>query len=351
MYGEFRPRMAILESGITFQRLTTSMRKTKLSQWLAGIAAAASLVAPMRALADWPERPISFVVPSAAGGSPDVLSRVITNELARILKTPVVVENKPGAAGNIGLMQIINKPADGYTIGYGNVNTLAVNRALFNKLPYDVDRDLAPVVHAFDLYNVMIVPANSPYGTAGELIAAARQSPGKLSFGAPGVGTTGHMSGEVFRSLARIDVLYVPYNGGPAALQDLLGGRTDFLFANSSEVVPLVAAGKVRALGVTSLKRLPLLPNVPTLDEAGLRGYETVAWGGVVAPKNTPKPILVKLNAAMQEALKTPAVREGLAKLGAVPAGGTPEQFKQMIDRETARWAGIVQNAKIDKLD
>lgn len=327
------------------------MHTNKLTQWIAGAAAAASILIATPAYADWPERPISFVVPSAAGGSPDVLSRVITNELAKILNTPVVVENKPGAAGNIGLMQIINKPADGYTIGYGNVNTLAVNRALFNKLPYDVDRDLAPVIHAFDLYNVLIVPPQSPYKTAQELMEAARKNPGKLSFGAPGVGTTGHMSGEVFRAMAKLDVLYVPYNGGPAALQDLLGGRTDFLFANSSEVVPLATSGKVRALGVTSLKRLPLLPSVPTLDEAGLKGYETVAWGGVVAPRNTPKPILDKLNAAMQQALKTPAVREGLAKLGAVPAGGTPEQFKQMIDRETTRWSGIVKDAKIEKLD
>lgn len=327
------------------------MQKTTLSHWFAGVAAAASLVAAAPALADWPERPINFVVPSAAGGSPDVLSRVITNELAKILNTPVVVENKPGAAGNIGLLQIINKPADGYTVGYGNVNTLAVNRALFKKLPYDVDRDLVPVVHAFDLYNVLIVSAQSPYKTADELIDAARKSPGKLSFGAPGVGTTGHMSGEVFRAMAKIDVLYIPYNGGPAALQDLLGGRTDFLFANSSEVVPLVAAGKARALGVTSLKRLPLLPAVPTLHESGLKGYETVAWGGVVAAKNTPKPVIDKLNAAMQQALKTPAVREGLAKLGAVPAGGTPGQFKQMIDRETARWAVIVETAGIEKLD
>jgi tripartite-type tricarboxylate transporter receptor subunit TctC len=328
------------------------MRKSMLLQWLAGVATAATLcVAAPAAQAGWPDRAITFVVPSAAGGSPDVLSRVLTIELAKILNTSIVVDNRPGAAGNIGLMQIINKPADGYTIGYGNVNTLAVNRALFKKLPYDVDRDLVPVAHAFDLYNVLIVPANSPYKTAGELMDAARKHPGKLSFGAPGVGTTGHMSGEVFRSMAKIDVLYVPYNGGPAAMQDLLGGRTDFLFANSSEVVSMVTAGKVRALGVTSLKRLDLLPTVPTLDEAGLKGYQTVAWGGVVAPKNTPKPIVDKLNAAVQQALKTPAVRDGLAKLGAVPAGGSPEDFKKMIDRETVRWAGIVEAARIEKLD
>lgn len=329
------------------------MRNFKPIHWLASIAAGASILAvsPVAAAANWPDRPITFVVPSAAGGSPDVLSRVITNELAKVLKTPVVVENKPGAAGNIGLLQIINKPADGYTIGYGNVNTLAVNRSLFKKLPYDVDRDLVPVAHAFDLYNVMIVRADSPYQSAAQVIEAARKSPGKLSFGAPGVGTTGHMSGELFRSMARIDVLYVPYNGGPAALQDLLGGRTDYLFANSSEVVPLVAAGKVRALGVTSLKRLPLLPAVPTLDESGLKGYQTVSWGGVVAPRNTPQDVVAKLNAAMQQALQAPAVREGLAKLGAVPAGGTPADFKQMIDRETAKWAQVVQDAKIEKLD
>jgi tripartite-type tricarboxylate transporter receptor subunit TctC len=328
------------------------MRLSKLPSWLAAAAAAASLCAAApAALAAWPERPITFVVPSAAGGSPDVLSRVLTNELGRILNTSMVVDNRPGAAGNIGLMQIIGKPADGYTIGYGNVNTLAVNRALFRKLPDDVDRDLVPVAHAFDLYNVLIVPASSPYKTAVELMDAARKNPGKLSFGAPGVGTTGHMSGEVFRSMAKIDVLYVPYNGGPAAMQDLLGGRTDFLFANSSEIVSMVAAGKVRALGVTSLKRLALLPDVPTLDESGLKGYETVAWGGVVAPRNTPRPIVDKLNAAVQQALKSPAVRDGLAKLGAVPAGGSPEDFKKMIDRETARWAGILETAHIEKLD
>lgn len=263
----------------------------------------------------------------------------------------MVIDNKPGAAGNIGILNILSKPANGYTIGYGNVNTLAVNRALFKKLPYDVDRDLVPVAHAFDLYNVMIVRGDAPYQTATEVIEAARKSPGKLSFGAPGVGTTGHMSGELFRSMAKIDVLYVPYNGGPAALQDLLGGRIDYMFANSSEVVPLAASGKVRALGVTSLKRLPLLPAVPTLDESGLKGYETVSWGGVVASKNVPQPIIDKLNTAIQAALKTPKVREGLAKLGAVPAGGTPAQFKQMIDRETARWTRVIEDAKIEKLD
>ncbi len=323
-----------------------------LSRSLALLASAACLSAvSLPARAAWPEKPITFVVPSAAGGSPDVLSRLVTNELSKSLGVPVVIENRPGAAGNIGIMQIKSRPADGYTIGYGNVNTLAVNRTLFKKLPYDVDRDLVPVAHAFDLYNVLIVPKDSPLQDVSSLIAAARKAPGKLSFGAPGVGTTGHMGGELFRSMAGIDVLFVPYNGGPAALQDLMGGRIDYLFANSSEVGPLVAAGKVRALAVSSARRIAMLPEVPTLDESGVKGYETVAWGGVVAPHGTPPEIVAKLNAAINAALATPAVREGLAKLGAVPAGGTPAEFQRTIDRETKRWGELIERNKIEKLD
>lgn len=323
-----------------------------LSRSLALLASAACLSAiSLPAQAAWPEKPITFVVPSAAGGSPDVLSRLVTNELAKSLGVPVVIENRPGAAGNIGILQIKSRPADGYTIGYGNVNTLAVNRTLFKKLPYDVDRDLVPVAHAFDLYNVLIVPKDSPIQDVAGLIAAARKAPGKLSFGAPGVGTTGHMGGELFRSMAAIDVLFVPYNGGPAALQDLMGGRIDYLFANSSEVGPLVAAGKVRALAVSSARRIALLPDVPTLDESGVKGYETVAWGGVVAPHGTPPEIIGKLNAAINAALATPAVREGLARLGAVPAGGTPADFQRTIDRETKRWGELIERNKIEKLD
>jgi tripartite-type tricarboxylate transporter receptor subunit TctC len=328
------------------------MSPRNFSRLLAVVATASGLLATaVPAEAAWPDRPITFVVPSAAGGSPDVLSRLVTHELSKSLGVPVVIENRPGAAGNIGILQIKGKPADGYTIGYGNVNTLAVNRTLFMKLPYDVDRDLVPVAHAFDLYNVLIVPKDSPIQDVAGLVAAARKAPGKLSFGSPGVGTTGHMGGELFRSMANIDVLFVPYNGGPAALQDLLGGRIDYLFANSSEVGPLVTAGKVRALAVSSARRIAMLPAVPTLDESGVKGYETVAWGGVVAPHGTPPEIVQKLNAAINAALATLAVRDGLAKLGAVPAGGTPADFKRLIDRETKRWGDLIERNKIEKLD
>ncbi|MBB1624707.1 tripartite tricarboxylate transporter substrate binding protein [Achromobacter sp. UMC71] len=301
--------------------------------------------------AGYPDKPITFIVPSAAGGSPDVLSRLITTQLSRDTGATLVVENRPGAAGNIGIALVKRAAADGYTVGYGNINTLAVNRSLFKRLPYDVDKDLTPVAHMFDLYNALIVPADSPVKSVQDLIDRARKEPGRLSYGASGVGTTGHMGGELFKSMAKVDVMFIPYNGGPAAIQDLLGGRLDYLFVNTSEAAPLVKSGKVRAIGVSSLKRLSLMPDVPTLDEAGLKGYETVAWGGVVAPKGTPPDVVAKLNADIQKALQAPDVRTGLETLGAVPATGTPEEFKQLIDRETAKWQQIIETAGIEKLD
>ena len=319
---------------------------------LTALAVTAALAATgAHAQETYPSKPVTFIVPSAAGGSPDVLSRLFTTQLSKDLKATFVVENKPGAAGNIGIMQIKRAAADGYTIGYGNINTLAVNRSLFKKLPYDVDADLTPVAHLFNLYNVLIVPADSPVKSVQDLIDRAKAKPGLMSYGASGVGTTGHMGGELFKSMAKVDVMFIPYNGGPAALQDLMGGRLDFMFSNTSEALPLVKSGKLRALGVSSLKRLALLPDVPTLDEAGLKGYETVAWGGVVAPKGTPADRIATLNAAIEKSLKEKAVTDGLEALGAEPAGGTPEAFAKLMADETAKWTRIIDEAKIEKLD
>ena len=328
------------------------MRRLTLTYCLAALFMGANLTAPALAAAPaWPTKPVTFVVPSAAGGSPDVLSRLITAQMAKELGQPVVIENRPGAAGNIGIAAIKRGAADGYTIGYGNINTLAVNQSLFKKLPYDVDKDLEPVAHMFDLYNVLIVPADSPAKSVADLIDMARKNPGRMSYGAPGVGTTGHMGGELFKSMAKLDVMFVPYNGGPAAIQDLLGGRIDYIFANSSEAGPLIQSGRVRALGVSSLKRLDLFPTVPTLDESGLKGYETVSWGGVVAPKGTPANVVAAINDAVQHALQNQDVRTGLATMGAIPAAGSPDAFKQLIGREAAKWKSIIDNAKIEKLD
>lgn len=299
----------------------------------------------------WPQKPVSFVLPSAAGGSPDVLSRLVMNQVSQQMNATFVVENRPGAAGSIGMVQLKRAAADGYTIGYGNINTLAVNRSLFNTLNYDVQADFAPVIHLFNLYNVLIVPADSSVKSVTDLIEKARKAPNKLSYGASGVGTTGHMGGELFKSLAKIEVQFIPYTGGPAALQDLVGGRLDFMFTNSSEAMPMIKSGKVRALGVSSLKRLELLPEVPTLDEAGVKGYETIAWGGVVAPKGTPGEIIQTLNKALGNALRAPEVLKGLALLGAEPVGGSPAQFTRLIDSETRKWRQIIETAGIEKLN
>ena len=315
------------------------------------LSAAAALPLASTANAEtWPSRAITYVLPSAAGGSPDVLSRIVTAQLSEQLGVSVVVENKPGAAGSIGMSQLKRSAADGYTIGYGNINTLAVNQSLFKELSYDVDADFVPVAHLFNLYNVLIVPAGSELKSMDDLIKKAEANPGSMSYGASGVGTTGHMGGELFKSLAKIDVEFIPYTGGPGALQDLLGERLDYMFINSSEAAPLIESGKVRALGVSSLKRIALLPDVPTIDELGVKGYETVAWGGIVAPKDTPEPIISKLNAELRKTLEEPAVQERLAGLGAEPAGGSPADFQKLIDAETAKWRDIIATAGIPQL-
>ncbi|MCX5591837.1 Bug family tripartite tricarboxylate transporter substrate binding protein [Alcaligenes endophyticus] len=316
-----------------------------------GIIISCALVGNTHATEKWPQKSVSFIVPSAAGGSPDVLSRLIMNDLAQSLDASFIVENRPGAAGNIGILQVKKARPDGYTLGYGNINTLAVNNSLFNSLPYDVDKDLRPVAHLFNIYNVLVVSAESPITSVKDLIQAAKSDPGQLSYGAAGVGTTGHMGGELFKHMTDIDVLYVPYNSGPAALQDLVGGRLDFMFSNSSEVAPLIASGRLRALGVSSKKRLDLLPDVPSLDEAGVTGYETIAWGGMVAPKQTPDSVIDTLNQAVNNTLKKPKVIEGLAALGAEPAGGSAADFQQFIQVETDKWAEIIASAGIEKLD
>lgn len=327
------------------------MRTVSIFSNVAIVAMGLGMVSAALAEGKYPERPIKFIVPSAAGGSPDVLSRVIANAMSKDLGQSMVVENKPGAAGNIGIVQIKKAPADGYTIGYGNINTLSVNQALFNQLPYSVDKDLIPIGQMFSIYNVLIVPAQSAVKSVAELVEKAKQSPGELSYGASGVGTTGHMGGELFKNLAKINVLFVPYNSGPAALQDLIGGRLDYMFSNSSEAIPLIQSGKVRPLGVSSVKRLALLPDVPTVAEAGIKGYETVSWGGIVAPAGTPADVISRLNKSLETALQDPAVKQSLATFGADASYSTPSEFKGLIGSEAKKWASIIEDAGIAKLD
>jgi tripartite-type tricarboxylate transporter receptor subunit TctC len=299
----------------------------------------------------WPDKPVSFVVASAAGGSADVLSRIVFNELGKEMNAIFVIENRPGAAGSIGMAAIKRAAPNGYTIGYGNINTLAVNPALFKRLPYDATNDFEPVGHMFSVYNVLAVRADHPAKTLAQLIDIVRKNPGKLSYGAAGIGSSGHMGGELLKSMAKVDALFVPYQGDPASLQDLMGGRIEFSVSNSSVVAPLVESGKLRALAITSPTRVPMYPNLPTFDESGLKGYENVSWGGVVVPKGTPPDVIAKLNESMQKALQSEAVRKAYAKLGATPGGGSPADFRQLIVREQKKYHDLIETAKIEKLD
>lgn len=298
----------------------------------------------------WPERPVTVIVASAAGGSADVLTRIVLNHVAQDMNATFVIENRPGAAGSIGMAVLKRAAPDGYTLGYGNINTLAVNPSLFNKLPY-ATTDFVTVGPMFALSNLIVVNANSPAKTLADLIAMAKKEPGKLSYAAAGIGSSGHMGGELFRKMAGIETMFVPYNGDPASLQDLAGGRIDYTVTNASVAQPLVASGKLRALGITSLERDPLFPDIPTLNESGLTGYQNTSWGGLVFPKGTPEPIVQKLSERLEKALKSDGLRKDLAASGAVPSIATRAEFDAFIAREQKKWSDLIVSANIEKLN
>jgi tripartite-type tricarboxylate transporter receptor subunit TctC len=299
--------------------------------------------------ANWPDKPVTVIVASAAGGSADVLTRLVLNHVSQDMGASFVIENRPGAAGSIGMSQVARAKPDGYTLGYGNINTLAVNPALFNKLPYDADRDFVMVGRMFDVYNLLVVKADSPYKNVADLIAAAKAKPGALSYGAAGIGSSGHMGGELFKHMAHIDAMFVPYNGDPASLSDLSGGRIDYTITNASVAWALVQSGKLRALAITSKERVPFFPDLPTMSESGLPGYENVSWGGLVFPKDTPEPIVQKMSAELQKVLASDSLRNDLAKLSARPGEGGREAFAKYVGNEQKKWADLIESAHIEK--
>lgn len=306
---------------------------------------------PAQAVDAWPAKPVTVIVNSAAGGSADVLTRIVFNELAKELNANFVIENKPGAGGGIAMAAIKRSRPDGYTLGYANVNTLSVNPSLFKQLPYDPNKDFELVGTMFNLYNVVAVRADNPARTFADLQANAKKNPGKFSYGASGIGTSGHMGGELLRSMANLDVQFVPYQGDPQSLQDLLGGRIEYSVSNSSVIMPLVASGKVRALAITARGRVPLYPDLPTLDESGIKGFENVSWGGIVFPRGTPNALVERLNGAMNKVLRTAVVQDALGKLGAVAVIGSPADFRKLVLSEQVKYRDLIETAKIQKLD
>lgn len=307
-----------------------------------------ALSAPAAAQDNWPSKPITFIVPYAAGGFADTRMRLLARELADELKTSIVVENKAGAGGIIGTEFIAKAKPDGYTIGSGNLAPLSVNPTLMPKnVKYDVKKDLAPVILIEESPLILSVSNKLPVKNLQELIEQAKKEPGKLTFGSSGVGGAHHLSGELFASEAGLKLTHVPYKGGAPAGSDLMAGHIDMMFEMGYAAMPAIDAKKVHPLAVTSSKRLPLLPNVPTMQEAGLKNFESYNWQGVIAPAGTPEPIISKLNTAFNNILKKPEVQKAFDSTGGQSAGGTPEDFAKFIQSETQKWAEVIKTAKI----
>ena len=327
------------------------MRKFKLrSSWLISVAALALGAAASNAMAEaaaaWPARPISVIVPFPAGGTTDVLARALGQELSKAVGQPVVVENKPGAGATLGAALVAKASPDGYTLLMGAVHhTIATS--VYKKLPYDFQKDLAPVTTVALVPNVLVANPTIPAKTVSELLALAKAEPGKLTYGSNGTGTGQHLIGAQFEGMGGVQLLHVPYKGSGPLTVDLLGGQIAMSFDTITPVLPQIKAGKLRALAVTTIKRSPALPDVPTLDEAGLKGFDLGTWFGILAPAATPKEVVTRLNTEMVKIINSTEFRKKMADIGAEPIGNTPEQMASQIKEDTERFAKLVKDAKV----
>jgi tripartite-type tricarboxylate transporter receptor subunit TctC len=278
------------------------------------------------------------------------VSRILANELVKQMGQQIIVDNRPGAVQTLGTAMVVRANPDGYTLGYANVVTLAINKALLKNSPYDPDKDLALVGQFLSTYNLLAVANSLPVKSVKELIDYARLNPGRLLNCSSGNGTTGHLGGELFKIMTNTKIEHVPYKASAQCVTDLASGQIQLIFDNLTSIAPHVKAGRVRGLGVSSVKRSLIFPEIPTIAEAGVPGYETNSWGGMVAPARTPRAIVMRLNAEINKALQAPELRERYAAIEAEPTGGTPEQFAAFVKTEAVKWADVVKKsgAKIE---
>lgn len=318
----------------------------RLSTLLATAALAA--LAPTLAAADaFPSRPVTLVVPFPPGGGTDTGSRIVAQRLGQKWGQTVIVENKGGAAGTIGADLVAKAKADGYTLLMGNIGTQSINPTLYKKLPYPPDQAFAPITLVAELPMVMLVNPAVPAKTAKEFVALLKRQPGKLSYSSSGAGGAPHLAAELFKSETDSFIVHVPYRGGGPAVQDAIAGHVQLVFATALEASGHVRSGKLRALAVTGTTRIPALPEVPTLAEAAVPGYQSISWIGLLAPSGTPKEIVDKVAADVREVLAQDDVKQRLTELGAVPAGGTPAQFAQLIETDRKRYAKVIAERHI----
>jgi len=299
------------------------------------------------AQATYPTRTITMVVGFAPGGGTDTVARIVAQKVGASVGHSVVVENKPGAGGNVATGDVARSAPDGYTILLGSVGSLAVAPHLIAKLPYDPLRDLAPITMAVEFANVLVVQPSVPAGTVAEFVKLAKDKPGTITYGSSGIGGAGHLAGELLKLMAGADIVHVPYKGGGPAMQGMLGGQVSAIFATPVTAGPHIKAGKVRAIATTGATRAAYLPDVPTIAESGYPGYEATNWYAFLAPAGTPKPVLERLQRELVQALKAPDVRESLDKQGIEAKPGTPEELRKYMERELATWGRVVREAKI----
>jgi tripartite-type tricarboxylate transporter receptor subunit TctC len=296
----------------------------------------------------YPNKPVRFMVPFPPGAGVDIVARQIAQKMADQWGTAVVIDNRAGAGGVIAVEVVANARPDGYTLLMGNLATQALNPSLYKSLPYDPVRSFSPITQAVSVPEMLVVNAALPVQSVKDLVALAKAKPGQINYGSAGIGSMPHLSGELFDSLAKVDTTHVAYKGNPQATTDLLGGQVQMLFANVLSLAPHVKAGKVKGLAVTSAQRLPSMPSMPTMIEAGVPGYEATNWYGVLAPAGVPRPIVQNLHAAVLNGLKNPELKARLEQDGAEVVGSTPAEFAAHIKREMARWAAVIKQAKIE---
>ena len=316
---------------------------------LLAVAALLAISTPVRA-AEYPSRPVTLVVAFPPGGPSDVLARIVGKKMEQLLGHPFVIENRPGAGGNLAAEGVAHAAPDGYTLLMGNNSILATNQSLYKHLNYSPEKDFIPITLIGTQANILVINPEVPARSLKELIALARARPGKINFASSGYGAAAHLAGELFKSEAKIDIVHVPYKGAAPALQDVIAGHDQMMFATAASVIGHIESGRVRALAVTTLKRTQILPDLPTMDEAGLKGFDASTWHGLVAPAGTPPQVIATLHDAAVKALRDPGVQTSLGKLGVDIVGDTPEQFQAYIKSEIPKWTAIVKasGAKLD---
>ena len=308
---------------------------------------ATALALPPARAQSYPAKPIRLIIPFPPGGATDIFGRVLAQKLGELIGQAVVIENRPGAGGVIGSEMASKAAPDGYTILLATTSTHSIGPALNPKMPYDARRDFVPVIHLADATNILIASPTLPVNNLKELIAYAKANPGKLNFGSSGNGTIVHLTGEQFKAATGTFIVHIPYKGTALTIPDLIAGQIAFVFDNIASALPHVRSGKVKSLGISQLKRSPLVPDIPTMDEAGMKGFESNTYFGVFAPAGTPAPIVRRLNAEINKALQAADFRERLGALGAEPVGGPPEALARAVARDFDKYAAVIKRAGI----